>query len=318
MNLLKDCPAGYLAASADQIAAWGKQGILNAAAADMAPEIVRIDTARIPELPLKKETVSLFAPNLQPAVAQETASTVMFLVALNSINYRFWQKGEDGTVSRYTHGDLVGALAMRATFEAAWGNTPGPVNLRSQACLTAFIGQAMGDIPALPGRAAILEEVLAADRLENIAQVLLQRIQATQMVSLADARILAEEFPKAYGDRYLKKAQLALSEIASYLGSRGQVVDARLTAFADYQVPRVLRALGVLQYSDRLAEAIDQYALIAENSPEERAIRAATILACESIAAHFEVSSAAVDHFLWSQKETVGATPFHLTETTNY
>lgn len=170
----------------------------------------------------------------------------------------------------------------------------------------------------MPGRVAILEEVLAADRLEQVAQVLLHRMVSTPMVSPADARILAEAFPQAYGDPYLKKAQLALSEIASYLGSRGQAVEARLTAFADYQVPRVLRALGVLRYADALAQAIDQYELIAKDSREERAIRAATVLACESIAAHFGVASAAVDHFLWSQKEAVGATPFHLTETTNY
>jgi len=60
-----------------------------------------------------------------------------------------------------------------------------------------------------------------------------------------------------------------------------------LTAMADYQVPRVLRALGVLRYG-------------------------------EALAAKYGVQAALVDSMLWSAQNIAGTARFHLTETTYY
>ena len=93
---------------------------------------------------------------------------------------------------------------------------------------------------------------------------------------------------------------------------------AGLTAMADYQVPRVLRALGVLEYCPSLADRINRHDLLEEGGPEELAIRAATIIACEAIAAHTGGTSADIDNLLWLSQDIAGDAPFHLTETPLY
>lgn len=77
-----------------------------------------------------------------------------------------------------------------------------------------------------------------------------------------------------------KRAQLAAAEIQGRFLSEGKVAftDAdNLTAFADYVLPKGLRAVGVLEYSPSLASRVDAGVLIAKNSREELEIRAASI-----------------------------------------
>ena len=131
--------------------------------------------------------------------------------------------------------------------------------------------------------------------------------------------MLADAFPVAFGDPYLKKAQLAVSMYAGYLRNLGQSVStAGLTAMADYQVPRVLRALGILTYAPALATTIAERRPVAPGSSEESAIRAATVIACEAIADHLGVTAADVDNLRWLSQGHANDAPFHLTLTTRY
>jgi hypothetical protein len=57
----------------------------------------------------------------------------------------------------------------------------------------------------------------------------------------------------------------------------------KLTAFADYKVPQMLRKFGVLEYIPELANKIDGYKEIEAGSREEIEIRAATIWAIEEM-----------------------------------
>jgi len=63
-------------------------------------------------------------------------------------------------------------------------------------------------------------------------------------------------------------------------------------------VPRVLRALGILRYGETLARKVDAKILIEANSAEERAIRAASVLAVERISAYLHVPAEAIDNLL--------------------
>jgi len=56
-----------------------------------------------------------------------------------------------------------------------------------------------------------------------------------------------------------------------------------LTMFADYRVPQILRHLGIFQYSAELADAIDSEKELPYSSKWEVEIRAATVLAVETI-----------------------------------
>jgi len=84
----------------------------------------------------------------------------------------------------------------------------------------------------------------------------------------------------------LKKAQLMVAEV--YLRFHDE--DPRfnysdissLTVFSDNVLPAVLRAKGILRYSDELAKKVDEGSLI-KNREEEASIRAAAVEACERI-----------------------------------
>lgn len=97
----------------------------------------------------------------------------------------------------------------------------------------------------------------------------------------------------------LKKAQLMCAdlynrfrddpELSSIFGF-GDV--ASLTAFSDNVVPAVLRAEGVLRYSDQLASIVDQPKLLTDRRMEA-AIRAAAVVACDAIVKEYNEQAAA-------------------------
>lgn len=83
-----------------------------------------------------------------------------------------------------------------------------------------------------------------------------------------------------------KKAQLFISDVFQTFGGEGighfhNIQE--LTALADYRIPQVLRNLGVLMYSNDLAERIDQGILIPKGSQEEIELRASMVWAVQLI-----------------------------------
>lgn len=223
----------------------------------------------------------------------------------------------DGVILSTFNGQS-GARALWTAFKAAWGVDETSPSVFAARLADIGVPGLFGDIPDAPSRGAILHEMLRSD-LAAIASKTVAKITADGGVTVADAAELAATFPTAFGDRYLKKSQLALSIFGAYLRDGGTDVNTRdLTAFADYQVPRVLRALGILRYSDGLAAMVDGGDLIPQDSAEERSIRAATIIACEQIATHCQASAADIDNLLWLSQDLAQDAPFHLTTTTRY
>ncbi len=114
----------------------------------------------------------------------------------------------------------------------------------------------------------------------------------------------------------------------------------KLTAFADYKIPQILRSLGVIKYTKQLANKIDSYELIQKGSEDENEIRAATIWAVELIRNEVEkksersetlireglqkkydfITASHIDSMLWkmSQTKAKGEKPYHRTLTTAY
>lgn len=99
----------------------------------------------------------------------------------------------------------------------------------------------------------------------------------------------------------------------------------KLTAFADYKVPQILRSLGILKYSPGLSEKIENYEIIEKDSLEEVEIRANTIHAIEEFKEILKpkfsfVTAAHIDHMLWwfSQTKTPDERPYHRTFTIAY
>jgi hypothetical protein len=251
--------------------------------------------------------------------ANTFSEAVELAIALSAINHQFWDLDERGQFVRYTHHGAVGALAMSQAFQRAWQS---PANLlfsirEGHALTPGGVALIFGDIPAPEGRRAILNEVLGSSQLAHAVRVMRLVAHNGDPFDADLAEMLAEMFPLAFGDPLLKKAQLAVSLIWREARARGHTNTCTLTAFADYQIPNVLRALGGLTYAVDLAATIDAGHLIEPDSTDERAIRAASILAVETLAESQGVAVADVDFWLWQQRGAA-RTPFHRTRTTLY
>jgi len=262
-----------------------------------------------------------------------------FLVAMNVLNFRFWDVPAEETpkglrrapvqIHRYHHNGHTGSTAMQAAFYAWWARSMPAMgdprecvlmtvaNMRKELS-TLGVGSIFGGIPDAPGRQQLLEEVLNGPRLLSVTAGLSARVQEEQQLGWCDALWLGSLFPESYQEPYLKKAQLTLMLLAAEWREYGTEVALDVTAAADYQLPKMLRALGFIGYSTYLAARVDGGYLVEEDTDAERAIRAATVMAVEDLAKHWQVTVEDIDHWLWTNRESASDARFHLTPTTRY
>jgi len=125
---------------------------------------------------------------------------------------------------------------------------------------------------------------------------------------------------------FYKRAQLLLSDVYYVINSFSTGVD-QITACADYKLPAVLRQMGVLKYSPKLAAKIDNQVILPAGSAEEIETRSATIWAVEYLKQAIQtrhpqqtITAHQVNDYLWllSQDKNNYQAPYHLTKTTNY
>lgn len=153
------------------------------------------------------------------------------------------------------------------------------------------------------------------------------------------AELVAENFPSFRDEaqyrgrtvRFYKRAQICAADLARLLADhplgRLEGLDT-LTAFADYKVPQVLRARGILVYGGALAARIDALQEIPAGSEAEVEIRGATVWACEWLAHALTeaggtgaapFTAARVDALLWAiGQDKTGLAPYHRTRTIYY
>lgn len=97
----------------------------------------------------------------------------------------------------------------------------------------------------------------------------------------------------------------------------------KLTIFADYKLPQLLRYAGVLKYTKELSFRVDNQQLISSCSEEEVEIRMATILACKKLGEMCpDISIADIDVSLWliSKRPDIDEkmSPHHMTVSNFY
>lgn len=240
-------------------------------------------------------------------------------IVIGAINHMFWDI-ENGEFIRYEHEGKVGSLAMTQAVEKAWEN-PGsalfkarhegvPLNMDS-------LREVFGDIPAPEQRVGILNQILLSPELPHLAGVAQRTGMAHDPMGVEMASRLAEAFPLGYADELLKKAQLTVSSLWRQARQCGSLSTTDVTAFADYQIPNVLRAMGLLSYAPDLHEKIERGELIEANSGQERSIRAASVLAVDLISEQQGIEVADVDYWIWLRRGEA-TLPFHRTRTTLY
>lgn len=245
-------------------------------------------------------------------LADGTPLTAQYLLVLDALNFCFWPDAGLG-YSDLSLGLKSAVMADRKALDAdrlaatteddieRWFGRP-VWNAKERARLVRGLGETL------------------AERYDGMASELI--ISARGSADALVARMVAD-FP-GFADEvvidgrrvcFYKRAQIFVADIWGAFGGRGLGAFhdvGSLTMFADYRVPQLLRHVGVLRYSQPLAESVDAGAELSPGEQAEVEIRSATIQAVESLRlalATLErpVNSIELDWWLWHIAEDEAA-----------
>ncbi|MFQ5795065.1 MAG: queuosine salvage family protein [Candidatus Bipolaricaulia bacterium] len=302
-------------------------------------QAVRIDRRAIDEFCHR-----LLAENVRPPEWDRNvhfydggARTVQYLLILDSLNFCFWGEPRWRIVYRGQPLDGYNALAaaLKRTVEDGGPILDADYLSKISKIELRHIFQAEGKIALFEERLRILQETgsVLAERYDGSATSLVERA-GERAVKLA--RRLVADFPSFRdeashrGDRvrFYKRAQIFAADLHGAFDGKawGTFTDLdRLTCFADYKLPQVLRHLGILIYAPPLAAAVDLREPIEAGSEVEVEIRASTVWAVEWIRRGLATSgmplkSVEIDWILWhlGQQERFNKHPHHRTLTVFY
>ncbi len=265
-----------------------------------------------------------------------TEKTCEYLFILDSINFCFWAKEENDKWKIDDNGVKISgynalALALKRVFER--GKNFSVRKIKFSDFKEIFRGE--NEIPLIKERFNILREnyrILESKYGGNFTYL----IEKCNYDSLKILSELIDNFPSfkdeaEYGGRkiaFYKRAQILVGDIFCSFGGRkwGNLKNLdKITVFADYKIPQILRGYGILEYRKELGEKIDSKILIASGSKEEVEIRANTIWAGEFIKEALKkrgvnLKSIEIDWVLWNLSKfgNLNLKPHHLTKTIFY
>lgn len=306
-------------------------------------QFVRLDSAAISHLLDSNSSLKIAIPFQGPApyhYCDGPGVTAEWLFVLDTVNHCFWpEAGSPLWTVYYENEALSGYWGLAASLKRAMEEK---IPIHQAKKLSTLDSQTLAHIFRGSGEIPLFEERL--NNLRQAGQVLIDRFQGSFIHVLEEAggsavelvRLLAAEFAsfndittyrgnKVY---FFKRAQLLIQDLwTTFSGDGwGNFADLeKLTAFADYKLPQVLRHLGIIHYDPELAELIQKREHIPPGSPEEVEIRAATIWAIELLRQELsrrsqELTSAQLDCWLWhlGQDDTYRSLPYHRTRTIFY
>ena len=302
-------------------------------------EHVSIDRGAIDRLARKLSTESLDTPRWEhaafPAQAGDILDAVVWLG--NSLNFCYWVPSgtsmwgiEIGGRREVDAFAVFGLLheALREGVDLCDGAV-----LRSEIPAKLF-ARGEGFLPLLDERVEILAAIGRV--LENSFD---GRLENAFTAAGNDALVLAEflttNFPsfrdvcdyKGLSIPLCKRAQLAagmLHGARCARGASGMLRINRLTVYADYMIPVTLRRLGIFEYSERLADIVDNRQVMESGCEEESEIRIGTVAAGEMIIGEarrlgLDLNAVQLDYWLWRTGFSLeSASPHHRVITTCY
>lgn len=303
---------------------------------------VAVDEAALVRAAAEIRTRELPVPawNAELHFTDGTWRTANWLLVLDALNFSFWtQRPEDRWGLEYRGESLRGYWALAAALKRAVEEGH-PVH--DAAWMAGCTAEELAHV--LRGRKTIPLFEARLRHLHEVGRGLLDRWEGdfTRLIAACggSAVTLAAQLPLEFPNfedvatyegrkvRLYKRAQILPADLWGAFAGQGpgafHDVD-RLTAFADYKVPQVLEALGVLRYDADLVAKLEAGTELAPGSAEEVEIRAMTIYGTERLrealaAAGRPLSAIQVDWILWELglRPDTRFKPYHLTRTTAY
>jgi hypothetical protein len=310
---------------------------------------VRINPERVEQVGQDYAKLDFVIPDWTGEVfPEESFSTVFnFFMLANTINFAFTDfKTGAKYMTRFHDKEWKGAYGMYAALTQAMEK--GVPVLSPHFLKNCSLDDVRGifcrdtEIPMVEERARIFNEVGRVLE-ERYGGGFVSVARASEWKLFGDGEqkglveLLVQDFP-SFDDSCIidgkkvsfnKRAQLGPAEAYSrFLRSERELFPdiTKLTAFADYQLPKALRALGILQYSPIMAAKVDAQAFIPAKSRDELEIRANTIHAFDRLLRTinaFRVGNSEpinvlhLDYKLWSEGRALPG-KHHLTKTTAY
>ena len=250
-------------------------------------------------------------PGASPHYDDDAASggplTAQYVFVLDALNFCFWP-----STTHLEYDDLAGSLTAVLRADSTALDADRLVSLTAEELTRWFAPHHM---PAMEDRLAKLHElgaVLAAGFGGRAANLL-----AAAGGDAAAAVDLVTRWLPSFRDETLhdgrqvffyKRAQIVVGDAwAAYRGAGPASFSntSALTAFADYRLPQLLRARGVLVYTPALAAKVDARVELPAGGEEEVEIRAATVVAVEGlrVALGGGLLSAQIDWLIWHEGE---------------
>ena len=265
--------------------------------------------------------------------------TVSYLLILDVLNFCFFPEPRWQVI---VGGEQVqGYFGLALVLKQAFMTREPPIDdfsylmcVKEQEVRTLLQGEhPIGKIPLLKERVTILREL--GDRMVSVYQGRAANlIEDAGGSAIRLTELLVDGFPSFRDEAwyegekiaFYKRAQILASDLcASFRGkSFGALKEMeKLTAFADYKVPQILRDEGVLDYSEALARIVDSKEWICAGSVHEVEIRAGMIVAVELLRAALlrlgrALLSIEIDWLLWNMAQGRKMAPHHRTLTTFY
>ena len=308
---------------------------------------VSIDLTKLKEVARKYAGEELIVPDWKQPVFPKEADrdTMAFFLLGNSINFAFSDFNSKAKYStEYGGVSWDGAFGMWAALKRGIDEGVPLLDGKYLAGITErelrrlFEGNIL--IPMLPERLRIFREVgrvLTENYGSHFAGVVEKSGKRAFDFGRGTVERLVSDFPSfrdewRYGKGLVifnKRAQLAVAMMQGRFLGEGIPLFPRddvdlLTVFADYELPRILNAMGVLKYTHTLSDRINNGTIIEPGSMVEIEMRANTVFACEllryeiNLLRQNKVNALNIDFRIWSDRKQFPDSKHHLTETTAY
>jgi len=301
-------------------------------------DYVEIDEKAIPNLAAKLLPIPLPPWDYTHHYYDGTARTVSYFLLVDALNFCFFPTPRWEVIVAGER--LQGYFGLTAVLKEAFLEVRPIDDFEHLAHIDAEEAREIlhgkvpiGKIPLFPERIKILREIgeQMTARYDGNPERL---VEAANKSALKLVELVLDAFPsfrdeaEYKGERvaFYKRAQILAGDLYGCFGGKsyGEFHDIdRLTAFADYKLPQILRAEGVLRYTEALGAKIDRKEWIPAGSAQEVEIRAATLVAVERLRDALarrgrSLLSVELDWLLWHAAQNRTMPPHHRTLTTFY
>ena len=265
------------------------------------PEFVSINYEKLTDVCVKMEAAG--KPSFPTIDNSELDGAVLELVG-NSINYCYWY-GKHDIRPGNARATLMYECVQNAFFDYEFGKNFHEGIDRLIEIL------AMKRFPLLEERAKHLRELLV-----DAEAISLDLYDSDKKDIDPHMQAIVSSFPGYGSDIFLKRTSLYFLQLYRRYRWFEEALH-HLHIPADYQVPRLMDHLGILEYSSELRYEIESDRLIPKWSQKECEIRAATVIVARDLCKELKWTVADVDGYFWLGARGLD-NPFHLTITSDY